>query len=205
MTRVWSLGITACALITGCATVPVGPVALDSPPVVRPLPQLAGSYHVVQRGETLWRIAHSYGLEPQQLAAANRLRSTVPVRSGQRLFVPLPPETLAFLWPVRGTVRSAGSTHGVKISASPGSLVRASRSGQVAVAAQQLAGWGRTVVLDHLDGHLTVYAGLDQILVSPGVTLRQGTPLGTIGLQAMHFEIRYGATPKNTLAYLPSE
>ena len=86
-----------------------------------------------------------------------------------------------------------------------GSLVRASRSGRVAVATQQLSGWGKTVVMDHPDGHLTVYAGLDQILVSPGTELRQGTPLGTLGSRALHFEIRYRASARDALALLPKE
>ena len=60
-------------------------------------------------------------------------------------------------------------------------------------------------MLDHLDGYLTVYAGLEQLLTAPGATLRQGIPLGSLGARALHFEIRYGAVPKDTLALLPGE
>ena len=68
---------------------------------------------------------------------------------------------------------------------------------------RQLSGWGKTIVLDHMDGHLTVYTGLDQLLVEPGMQTPQGTPLGTLGTRALHFEIRYGSQPKNTVALLP--
>jgi murein DD-endopeptidase MepM/ murein hydrolase activator NlpD len=102
-------------------------------------------------------------------------------------------------------VRGGTAATGVEISASPGSLVRASRSGRVAVAARQVSGWGKTVIIDHLDGHLTVYSGLGQILVSPGSSIRQGMPIGNTGSAALHFEIRYGSHLQNTLALLPTE
>jgi murein DD-endopeptidase MepM/ murein hydrolase activator NlpD len=174
-------------------------------PPAQAVPALHGSYHVVRRGETLWRIARSYGLNAQALAAANRLPNAKDLKVGQRLFIPLPPESANFLWPVRGALRSPGSSQGIDIAAPPGSLVRASRSGRVAVATRRLSGWGQTVVLDHLDGYLTVYAGLDRILVAPGTALRQGTAVGSLGSRDLHFEIRYGSTPKNTLTLLPKE
>ena len=189
-------------LIAGCATAPVYHQLVAMPPV-REIPTLNGSYHQVQRGETLWRIARSYGLDAKTLAAANRLPSAGHIDVGQKLFIPLPQETTQFLWPVRGAFSHASP--GLEIIAPAGSLVRASRSGRVAVAARQLSGWGKTVVVDHLDGYLSIYAGLDQLLVMPGARLRQGVPLGVVGERALHFEIRYGSATKNTLALLPAE
>ena len=189
-------------LLSGCAT----EMAEYAPTTRAPqqaIPPLQGSYHHVKRGETVWRIARSYGVTVESLTTANRLPSTRELKVGQRLFIPLPPETTRFLWPVRGSLRSSGASHGVEIVASPGSLVRASRGGRVAVATRHLAGWGKTVVLDHFDGYLTIYSGLDQILVAPGAALRQGMPIGNVGSHALHFEIRYGDTPRNVLALLP--
>lgn len=194
--RVW--GFLGCLVFSGCGTTP-GALA----PAPQTLPTLQGSYHRVRAGETLWRIAHSYGLDVNTLAAVNRLPDTGHIDVGEKLFIPLPRETQQFLWPVRGTLGRFGS--GVEISAPPGSLVRASRSGRVAVATHRLSGWGKAVILDHLDGYLTVYAGLEQLLTTPGASLRQGVPLGSIGSRALHFEIRYGTTLKDTLALLPGE
>ena len=188
-------------LATGCETVPISPVATSSAPP----PTLTGSFYRVRRGETLWRIAHTYGLDPDSLADANRLSPTAALIPGQRLFIPLPRESAQFVWPLRGSVGSSSAARGINIAAPPGSLVRASRSGRVAVATRHLSGWGTTVVIDHLDGYLSIYARLHQILVSPGSSLRQGTPLGSLGTRALHFEIRYGVTPKNTLSLLPAQ
>lgn len=121
---------------------------------------------------------------------------------GQQLFIPLPRETRNFLWPVRGTSQRTTAS-AVEIMAPSGSLVRASRSGRVAVATRALSGLGKTVVVDHLDGYLTVYAGLDHLLVDPGAFLRQGIPVGSLGAGALHFEIRYGTSPRNPLTLLP--
>ena len=187
-----------CVMSAGCASAPVEYVSESR----QAIPMLQGSYHRVRPGETLWRIAHTYGLEVPALAAANRLPAAAQLKVGQQLFIPLPPESNRFLWPLRGSF-GASSSSGLDISATPGSLVRASRSGRVAVATSRLAGWGKTVVLDHLDGYLSIYAGLDQILVTPGTDLRQGIPVGVLGSRALHFEIRYGKTPRNTLALLP--
>jgi murein DD-endopeptidase MepM/ murein hydrolase activator NlpD len=184
--------------VSGCAGTSVSQIA---PP--QAIPTLQGSYHEVRPGETLWRIAHAYGLSTSTLASANRLPNSSTLKVGQQLFIPLPAETNQFLWPVRGDLRSAG--HGVEIRAASGSLVRASRSGRVAVATQRLFGWGKTIVIDHLDGYLTIYAGLDQLLIKPGMSLRQGTPIGSVQSHPLHFEIRHGANSKNTLAMLPRE
>lgn len=203
MRTVWLAVLVA--LLGGCETLPEETRSPTRASLPQAIPALHGSYHIVQRGETLWRIAHSYGLEPAALAAANRLPNTSRVAVGQRLFIPLPTESGRFLWPVRGTLRSSSGTHGIDIAGAPGSLVRAAKRGRVAVATHRLAGWGKTVIIDHLDGYMTIYSGLEQILVEPGVTLRQGVPVGSLGSRALHFEIRLGETPKNALALLPRE
>jgi murein DD-endopeptidase MepM/ murein hydrolase activator NlpD len=192
--------------LTGCSTAPltepVEPARIASAPAA---PMLVGSHHTVRRGETLWRLARSYGVTVEALASANQLSQASPLGVGQRLFIPLPRESKRFLWPVRGSIRASAASKGVEIAAPPGSLVRASRSGQVALATRRLAGWGATVVLDHFDGYLTIYSGLDQVLVTPGAGLPQGTPVGSLGTQALHFEIRQGTRARSPLALLPAE
>ena len=186
-------------LISGCTSTPIKRAGAAG----QAIPTLQGSYHRVRPGETLWRIAHAYGLDVKTLASTNRLPSAGQLMAGQQLFVPLPKESPRFLWPALGSMGTSGD--GVDIAAPPGSLVRASRSGRVAVAARELSGWGKTIIVDHLDGYATVYTGLDQLLVNPGVDLRQGTPIGSLGARPLHFEIREGVTTKNPLALLPRE
>lgn len=52
----------------------------------RPKPK--GVTHQVQKGQTLFRIALAYGLKVAALAEANGIKPSVPLRVGQRLFIP---------------------------------------------------------------------------------------------------------------------
>lgn len=47
-----------------------------------------GVRHVVQPGQTLWRIARTYGLPPEQLAQANGIEDPSRLAAGTLLFVP---------------------------------------------------------------------------------------------------------------------
>ena len=149
-----------------------------------------GSYYTVQSGDTLWGIAHSFGLNVEEIASVNELTNPQHLESKMHLYLPSPEETSQFLWPVRGDSRAADLYQGLRIQ-SPGSrAVRASRSGIVAVAAAHLSGWGKTVIINHRDGYITVYAELDSITVQPGSTVRQGTVVGLVQSEPLYFEIR---------------
>jgi len=194
------LCLSACL---GCAA--VQPVARPvAPPPI--LPAIRGSYYTVQPGETLWRIARDFGVDVHALARANRLPNPTQVKVGQQLFIPTPAvSSHRFLWPARGqtsrSVRTA--TSGLDIQAPEGSFVRAARAGRVALAARNLQGLGPTVILDHGDGYVSVYAGLDQLLVSPGVRVEQGNPVGRLGGSPLYFEIRYQTRLSDPLRLLP--
>ncbi|MBI3311927.1 MAG: peptidoglycan DD-metalloendopeptidase family protein [Candidatus Omnitrophica bacterium] len=130
------------------------------------------------------------------------------VKVGSVLLIPPPPESNRFVWPARGAQSSStgggeAGRRGLEIKAPEGSIVRASRTGRVAVATQQLTGFGKTVVLDHGDGYVTLYARLDQLLVSPGAAVKQGDPIGRLGEAPLYFEIRYGVHVRNPLQLLP--
>ncbi|MFQ5585397.1 MAG: peptidoglycan DD-metalloendopeptidase family protein [Thermodesulfobacteriota bacterium] len=47
-----------------------------------------GVYHTVGRGETLWRISRTYGVELQEVAELNNIQDSRQVRRGQRIFIP---------------------------------------------------------------------------------------------------------------------
>lgn len=47
-----------------------------------------GVYHTVQRGQTLWRIARTYGVDMEQVAVLNGIDDPDVIRAGARIFVP---------------------------------------------------------------------------------------------------------------------
>jgi murein DD-endopeptidase MepM/ murein hydrolase activator NlpD len=93
----------------------------------------AGIYHVVKRGENLFRIGKAYDIPHTQLAAINKLPDPSRIHVGQRIFIPgaaqpLPVEVITpgepgfdvekhppdhgsvdaeFIWPIAGTVVSS--------------------------------------------------------------------------------------------------
>lgn len=191
-------------LTLGCAAAPLGQL-----PPPQAIPLIQGSYYHVQPGETLWRIAHDFGVDVRALARVNRLPSTTDVKIGQRLFIPMPSGARdRFFWPARGRItrvapRGSATPTALEIHAPEHSYVRAARSGRVAVAALQVQGLGPTVILDHEDGYVSVYAGLAQLLVSPGVEIEQGNPIGRLGREPLYFEIRYNSRPYDPSRVLP--
>ena len=51
-------------------------------------PRRAGIYHVVKKGENLYRIGKAYGMDYVTLARANRVADARDIRIGRRLFIP---------------------------------------------------------------------------------------------------------------------
>ncbi len=187
-------------LLAGCASLNDQLEALQAPATVAPQD---GTVHPVQSGETLWRIARSFGVETDALAAANGIKPSRHLEAGQTLVVPLPPPSEGFVWPVRGHVYEDTAATGLAIQAPPGVQVRASRGGLVALAAHSLVGWKGTVIVDHQDGLYTVYAGLETLGVQPGQLIQKGQAVGSLGSRPLHFEIRQGTAALDILSQLP--
>ncbi len=113
-----ALGFSIFALVAaGCAPAARGP----------------GIYHVVGRGENLFRIGKAYGIDYQDLARTNDIDDAAKIEVGQRVFIPgatrrLPVEIIApisaserapapqeiravvagFRWPMRGGTLTSG-------------------------------------------------------------------------------------------------
>jgi murein DD-endopeptidase MepM/ murein hydrolase activator NlpD len=84
---------------------------------------------------------------------------------------------------------------GVDYPAPTGTPVFAAGDGTVA-SAGVIAGYGKLVVIEHLEGVTSFYAHLSKILVTPGQRLSRGMPVGQVGQSGeatgphLHFEVR---------------
>jgi len=90
-------GALALATLAGCAARQRTPAEMSGQrPPPFPLssadphvePDLVGTTHVVQRGETLYRISKAYGIDPRELMDANGISDPRTLAPGQELFVP---------------------------------------------------------------------------------------------------------------------
>lgn len=109
--------------------------------------------------------------------------------------------------PARGTTTSEfgsrwGRLHaGIDIAAPIGTPIWAAKAGTVVVAGTQ-NGYGNTVVLDH-GGMTTLYGHQSRLAVSTGQSVSQGQVIGYVGNTGrstgphLHFETRYGGSPRN--------
>ncbi len=170
--------------------------------------KVTGVYHTVQRGETLWRIAKTYGIDLQFLAEVNSIEDPAQIKAGSRIFIlgatekkkviaeatPPPPlsapeistEKNAFMWPVDGKVISGYGVRdglryeGIEIWAVEGTPVRAANSGTV-IYDGCLKGYGNIVILKHKDNFKTVYAYNRVNLVTQGREVNRGEAIATVG------------------------
>jgi murein DD-endopeptidase MepM/ murein hydrolase activator NlpD len=82
------------------------PFPLGSPePHVEP--DLVGATHVVQKGETAYRIARTYGIDPGELMEANGIADPRQLATGMELFVPGAPRPLE-VPPLAGAPAASG-------------------------------------------------------------------------------------------------
>ncbi len=87
--------------LSGCRTGPsVIPDDLAEGPNTQP-----GIQHTVAKGQTLWRIARTYGVSPQELAEINNLPDPTKLEVGQALWIPGAERVLEV--PTPGTVTVA--------------------------------------------------------------------------------------------------
>ena len=121
-----------------------------------------------------------------------------------------------FLWPLVtgevigsfGTKPDGRRNDGINIAAPAGSLVRAVENGLVVYADEDLAAFGRMLLVRHADGYLSAYAHNDTLLVTRGDVVARGQPIAKVGRSGdvvepqLHFEIRQGKNPIDPIAML---
>jgi murein DD-endopeptidase MepM/ murein hydrolase activator NlpD len=123
------------------------------------------------------------------------------------------------LWPVIGHLTGTfgermdpfsgeGAFHtGVDISSQYGDEVRVTADG-IVIEANDRAGYGRLVVVDHGYGVTTWYGHLSSFSVLIGEQLKRGDSIGNVGVSGrttgphVHYEVRINGAPVNPMRYL---
>lgn len=125
-----------------------------------------------------------------------------------------PGVTPHFAWPAEGRViqvfgeRDAGSSvKGITVETRSGVTVAASEAGTIGFVDPNLDGYGSTVVLEHSKDFATVYAGLSDVRVRAGQSVRKGETIGrtAFGVKTgrYYFEIRRHTKAEDPQRYLP--
>jgi murein DD-endopeptidase MepM/ murein hydrolase activator NlpD len=195
-------------------------------------PWKKGVYHIIKKGQTLWRIARTYGVDLLLLAEVNAIEDPTYIKAGDALFIPgapkvleveiyHPPTTpspaassLGFIWPVVGKVTSGfGMRHGRKhtgidIDADAGDPIKAAYDGKVIYSGSKFKGYGNMIIIEHANDFTTIYAHNKENLVKEGEWVTQGQVIALVGKTGeasgshLHFEIHLGDKPLDPLEYL---
>jgi lipoprotein NlpD len=115
-------------------------------------------------------------------------------------------------WPSAGKVLERFDetrNKGIDISGSVGDPVWAASDGQVVYSGSGLHGYGKLVIIKHMDDYVSAYAHNNEILVTQGQAVKRGQHIADLGMTdaaspRLHFEIRRHGTPVDPLTYLPS-
>jgi len=119
------------------------------------------------------------------------------------------------MWPLRGRLLSTFGAKGggqfndgINIAGRAGDPVRATETGIVAYAGNELRGYGNLLLIRHSGGWVSAYAHNREILVTKGQVVRRGQTVARVGRSGavtrpqLHFELRRGPRAINPVPYL---
>lgn len=192
------------------------------------IPSQAGAIHIVAPGDTVANLAERYEISMADILNANPAKNPLALEIGDYVIIPADQpssgEVMAIpsrgtslsstmIWPVTGTVssgygpRKSGFHHGVDIANKIGTPIHAAESGTVIFAGIKSV-YGRTVIIEHLDGKQTLYAHAKSICVSKGEKVNRGEVIAFVGISGvttgphLHFEVRIDKKTYDPLIFL---
>lgn len=175
-------------------------------------------YHMLEEGETLYRVSIMYGTTVEELIAVNNISDYTDIPSGTMLRIPGAVVSSGLVWPLPGKISSGFGKRGrryhwgIDIPAPSGTPIRAAADGLVLISSDGMrgySGYGRIVVVEHGGGLSTLYAHNSRNDVRPGTCVRAGETIAEVGATGnatgshLHFEVRNNGKPVNPLNYLP--
>ena len=113
-----------------------------------------------------------------------------------------------FRWPLIGKLQKASDGRGIDIVVPEGEAVHAADDGEVIYASDEIASYGKMIVIRHAEDYVTTYAHLQDMAVTKGVKVKRGEIIGKSGKTGevkqpeLHFELRKGETQLAPVGYL---
>jgi lipoprotein NlpD len=166
-----------------------------------------------------------YNIDLGELVKINNISDAASIEIGQQIFIPEANKISAgstkmsledFIWPLKGKVISKFQevhsnmvNKGINIQPNLDRDVVASRSGRVVFYHNNFKGFGKTIIVEHADDFMTVYAGLQDVFIKVGDRITRGAVIAKVGSPPgkniyLHFEVRKGYIPQNPIFFLPS-
>lgn len=121
-------------------------------------------------------------------------------------------QSQSFIWPATGKIIQSfheSGNDGINISVCSGTSVRAIEGGEIAYAGEELAGYGKMVLIRHPNGFVSAYAHNSELNVIKGDRVKRGQVIaksgqsGNVGSPQLHFELRKGSIPLDPIKFMP--
>ena len=152
---------------------------------------------------------------PAGTTSSGGRRSPVPDAPGVQVARNAPVQVGGLSWPLSGSLLAGYGARmpdgrrssGVLVAAAAGTPVTAVAEGTV-VFAEWMTGYGLILIIDHGNGHMSLYAHNDTLLKAPGDRVRRGDAVSTVGTSggqgraALYFELRRDGKPVDPGAWL---
>lgn len=194
--------------------------------------------YIVQQGDSLYAIGFRFGIDYQKLAEWNEIEPPYWLEVGQVIQLSPPIKYVRFnsvnpnkvdnyiesnvnnikkpdfewQWPVKGKVIkpfALNDNKGIDIVAKIGQPVYAAAAGKVVHSGENIAAYGKLLIIQHNDMYLSAYANNNKLLVKLGDDIKKGQPIAEVGSigdkVCLHFEIRKTGNPVNPIDYLPDK
>lgn len=123
-------------------------------------------------------------------------------------------EDYNFIWPVKGKIIQSfheQENDGINISTPDGTPVVAIQDGEIAYADEKLGGYGKLILIRHLNGFVSAYAHNSELLVKKGDRVSRDSVIaksghtGNVGSPQLHFELRRGSSPVDPATQIPDD
>jgi murein DD-endopeptidase MepM/ murein hydrolase activator NlpD len=144
----------------------------------------------------------------QRLAARIAFPGAIFLPGSGKMLVPADgPLTSVYGWRVHPIFGNSRFHNGIDFGAEYGSPIRAADNG-VVIAADWQGGYGNTVMIDHGNGLVTLYAHASELLVTVGQPVQKGQVIAKIGSTGfstgphLHFEVRQAGEPVDPVPFL---
>ena len=194
-----------------------------------------GRWVRIYRGHTVSRLARRYGVSQKAIFRANQLTRKSRIYAGDYLFIPYNAAQLkkvkkmkpvlirgkSFIVPTDGFVSSPFGMrtwirrgrkrrrmhNGTDLAAAHGTPIVAAKSGKIFFAGR-MAGYGKTIIIQHAGKLRTLYAHCAKLTVTHGQSVKRGQTIALIGSTGrstgphLHWEIRVDNHPVNPAHYV---
>lgn len=115
-----------------------------------------------------------------------------------------------FQWPATGHIIQPFSekTAGIDIALKEATPIQAAEGGEVVYAGEELAGYGKMVLIRHQNGWVSAYANNSELMVKKSDRVKRGQTISMSGKSGncsqpqLHFELRKGSIPINPVTHL---